>query len=297
MHKRDSGVTPPSVIYRVEPEYSDEARQAGIEGTVVLSALIDEKGKATNLKVTQPLGHGLDQMAMEAVDRWVFRPGMKDSKPAAVQTSIEVGFHLRSSLSWHLSDISYKPLEDASDPVLTSEKYPPNAAPGSTASITLSFDVDEHGVPVRLQVEKSSDRKWEADVLAAVGEWRFAPGMRNFEAVVVPCTVSLTLGESRSALGGPLRIGNGVLPPQVISKVAPKYTKEASKAKLEGTVIVLVVVDEQGHPRDVRVIRPLGLGLEEMAIEAVRQWLFRPGTKDGKPVAVQATIQVNFLLR
>src|ERR1035438_551294 len=112
---------------------------------------------------------------------------MKEGKPVAVQTSIDVGFHLLNgppnSLSWHLSDISYKPPEDASDPVLTSEKYPPNAAPGNKASVTLSFDVDEQGVPVHLQVEKSSDKKWEADVIAAVGEWRFSAGMRNFKAV------------------------------------------------------------------------------------------------------------------
>jgi TonB family protein len=61
-------------------------------------------------------------------------------------------------------------------------------------------------------------------------------------------------------------------------------------------VLLAVVVDTNGRPNDLRVIRPLGLGLDEMAMEAVRQWLFRPGTKDGKPVAVQATIQINFRL-
>jgi TonB family protein len=198
--------------------------------------------------------------------------------------------------SWHLSDISYKPPEDTSEPVLTSEKYPPNAAPGSAASVTLSFDIDEHGIPTHLQVEKSSDQKWEATVVAAVQDWRFSPGMRVFAGAVVPCTVSLVLSEARSTQTAPARIGNGVTAPQVLRKVAPKYTKEAAKAKLEGTVIVFVVVDSDGHPRDLRVLRPLGFGLDEKAIEAVSKWEFRPGTKDGKPVAVQATIEVNFRL-
>jgi protein TonB len=57
-----------------------------------------------------------------------------------------------------------------------------------------------------------------------------------------------------------------------------------------------VVVDEKGNPRDLKVMRPLGLGLDQKAIEAVEKWKFRPGMKDGKPVAVQATIEVNFRL-
>jgi len=55
-------------------------------------------------------------------------------------------------------------------------------------------------------------------------------------------------------------------------------------------------VDEKGNPRELKVIRPLGLGLDQKAIEAVEKWKFKPGMKDGKPVAVQATIEVNFRL-
>lgn len=96
--------------------------------------------------------------------------------------------------------------------------------------------------------------------------------------------------------GGAYRIGGGVSPPSVIFKVEPEYSEEARKAKFQGTVVLFVVVDEKGNPRDLRVIRPLGLGLDQKAIEAVEKWKFRPGTKDGKPVPVQATIEVNFRL-
>jgi TonB family protein len=201
------------------------------------------------------------------------------------------------SVSWHLSDISYRTPENGSDPLLMKEKYPPNAVSGNKESVTLAFDVDEQGVPVNLHVEKSSDPKWDTEVLAAVQEWRFNPGQVALQAVVVPCTVILTLGESGQAPPGPLRFGRDVTAPQVIHKVAPKYSKEARKARLEGTVILYVVVDEQGNPRELRPIRPLGKGLDEAAIEAVHQWQFRPGMKDGKPVAVQVTIEVNFRLK
>ena len=96
--------------------------------------------------------------------------------------------------------------------------------------------------------------------------------------------------------GGAYRIGGGVSPPSVILKVEPEYSEEARKAKFQGTVILFVVVDEKGNPRELKVIRPLGLGLDQKAIEAVEKWKFRPGMKDGKPVAVQATIEVNFRL-
>jgi TonB family protein len=61
-------------------------------------------------------------------------------------------------------------------------------------------------------------------------------------------------------------------------------------------VVLFVVVDDKGMPQQLRVLRPLGLGLDEKAIEAVQKWRFKPGVKDGRPVAVQATIEVNFRL-
>jgi len=91
-------------------------------------------------------------------------------------------------------------------------------------------------------------------------------------------------------------VGGGVSAPVPLYKVEPEYSEEARKAKYQGTVILSIVIDEQGRPRDLKVIRPLGLGLDEKAIEAVSKWRFRPGYKDGKPVAVLATVEVNFRL-
>jgi len=96
--------------------------------------------------------------------------------------------------------------------------------------------------------------------------------------------------------GGAYRIGGGVSAPVPIYKPEPEYSEEARKAKFQGTVVLFIVVDEKGNPRDLKVIRPLGLGLDQKAIEAVQKWKFRPGMKDGHPVSVQATIEVNFRL-
>lgn len=96
--------------------------------------------------------------------------------------------------------------------------------------------------------------------------------------------------------GGAYKIGGGVSPPSVLFKVEPEYSEEARKAKFQGTVVLFVVVDEKGNPRELKVVRPLGLGLDQKAIEAVEKWKFRPGMKDGHAVPVQATIEVNFRL-
>jgi periplasmic protein TonB len=96
--------------------------------------------------------------------------------------------------------------------------------------------------------------------------------------------------------GGAYKIGGGVSAPSLLHKVEPEYSEEARKAKYQGTVVLYVVVDENGNPRELKVMRPLGLGLDQKAIEAVQKWKFRPGMKDGHAVAVQATIEVNFRL-
>ncbi len=96
--------------------------------------------------------------------------------------------------------------------------------------------------------------------------------------------------------GGVFKIGGGVSAPVATFKPEPEYSEEARKAKYQGEVWLSVVVDEKGVPQDIKVTRKLGLGLDEKAIEAVRKWRFKPGMKDGKPVAVQATIAVSFHL-
>jgi len=103
-------------------------------------------------------------------------------------------------------------------------------------------------------------------------------------------------GEGGGFGGGVYRIGGGVTAPTLIYKVEPEYSEEARKAKFQGTVVLYVVVDEKGMPRDLKVVRALGLGLDEKAIEAVKKWRFRPGYLNGKAVAVAATIEVNFRL-
>ena len=84
--------------------------------------------------------------------------------------------------------------------------------------------------------------------------------------------------------------------PRVVYQPDPEYSEEARKAKYQGTCVLWLVVGPDGKPRDIRVARSLGLGLDEKAIEAVKTWKFEPAMKDGKPVAVQINVEVSFRL-
>jgi TonB family protein len=96
--------------------------------------------------------------------------------------------------------------------------------------------------------------------------------------------------------GDAFRVGGGVTAPALVAKVEPQYPQDALNARVEGTVVLAVVVGADGVARDLRVIRSLRPDLDQKAMEAVSQWKFQPGQKDGKPVNVQATVEVNFRL-
>jgi TonB family protein len=93
-----------------------------------------------------------------------------------------------------------------------------------------------------------------------------------------------------------LNAGGDVSRPALVSKVEPEYTEEARAAKFQGVAVLYIVVEPDGSPSHIRVVKSLGLGLDEKAIEAVQKWHFKPGVKNGVAVPVAATVEVNFKL-
>jgi protein TonB len=94
--------------------------------------------------------------------------------------------------------------------------------------------------------------------------------------------------------GGLEKIGGGVSQPVVLFSPEPEFSEEARKAKFMGVVLVNLVVDANGHPQNVHVLRGVGMGLDEKAVEAVKLYRFKPAMKAGKPVAVELNVEVNF---
>jgi protein TonB len=93
---------------------------------------------------------------------------------------------------------------------------------------------------------------------------------------------------------GPLRVGGNVKPPVAVLRVDPIYTEVARRARVQGIVIIEAVIDRQGNVTEAHVLKPLPFGLDAAALQAVKQWKFRPGTLNGQPVPVYYNLTVNF---
>jgi TonB family protein len=97
--------------------------------------------------------------------------------------------------------------------------------------------------------------------------------------------------------GGLYHVGGGVSAPVALFQPEAEFSDEARRAKYQGVVVVSIIVDAQGNPQNPRVVRALGMGLDEKAVEAVKKYKFKPAMKDGKtPVPVMVSIEVNFRL-
>ena len=107
----------------------------------------------------------------------------------------------------------------------------------------------------------------------------------------------VSFGMANSQAQEPLKLGPGITPPKIISKVQPSYPVDAKKAKHEGIVQLALVIGADGKIENIRVSKPLDPSLDKSAIDAVRQWTFEPATKDGKPVKVEVHLEINFSLK
>jgi periplasmic protein TonB len=103
-------------------------------------------------------------------------------------------------------------------------------------------------------------------------------------------------GEGGGTGGGIFHVGGGVSPPRQIYAPEPEFSEEARKAKYQGVCTLGLIVGTDGHPSNIRVLSSLGMGLDEKAIEAVKNWRFEPAMKDGHPVRVEIAVEVDFHL-
>ncbi len=103
-------------------------------------------------------------------------------------------------------------------------------------------------------------------------------------------------GQGGGTGGGIYSVGGGVIAPIPIYEPQPPYSEEARKAKFQGTVVLMIVVDAQGNVTDVHVVRHLGLGLDENAEQTVRTWKFKPAMRNNTPVPVRVSVEVSFRL-
>ena len=190
------GIVPPFVVSKAQPAYSDEARLAKLEGSVLLSLVVGADGRPRDIQVARPLGLGLDESAMENVRAWQFKPGSRNGIPVDVVVNEEVFFRPQRTLwDWHATRAVFQPPPLATRPILIQVKFPATVDLEENASVTIAFDIDPKGVPANLHVVKSSNAMWEGEVLAAVRQgWRFRPGLIGRKPVTVPAWFEFVRG-------------------------------------------------------------------------------------------------------
>ena len=191
-----------------------------------------------------------------------------------------------------------KPGNGVTTPVLIREVKPayPKAAMDRKVQgvVEVKAVVLADGTVGDVTVKKSLDPDLDAEAIRAAKQWKFKPGTKDGEPVPVEVSIELSF----TLRDGPVyKIGAGVSAPVLMKEVKPKYTDGAMRRKMQGVVEVAAVVLEDGTVGDVKVTKPLDEELDQQAVAAAKQWTFKPGTVDGKPVKVQVTIELSFTLR
>jgi TonB family protein len=170
----------------------------------------------------------------------------------------------------------------------------------------IGLIVDAEGLPQDVHVIKSLEPSLEQNAVAAVEQYRFKPAMKDGTIPVpveIKIEVDFTLYKSPGSPGcspeypAPVQAASGrVIPPVLISHVAPKYTRDARKKRITGTCTLQLTIDASGIPRNVRVVKSLDPGLDLSAVKAVERWRYRPAVKDDVPIPIDSTVNVNFKL-
>lgn len=230
------------LVKKVAPVYPPLARQARIQGTVILKVVIDKSGNV--LEVRPVSGHPmLAPAAVDAVRQWKYQPYLVNGEPVEVETDVQVIFKIEGEPA------PPTPAENA-----------PGTGPGEVPG----------GVP------------GAGPALPQVG--------------IIGGIVQATPGDSNApALPKRIRVSSGVARQLLISKVNPEYPPDAREQGVQGVVFLKVNIDKEGNVYRAELISGHPL-LAPAAIEAVKQWKYKPFLLNGQAIEVETQIQVNFTL-
>ncbi len=208
----------PQLLRRTAPSYTSEALAAGVQGSVVLEAVIEPDGTAQDLQIVKSLGFGLDDQAREEIaGNWLFRPALLEGRPVPAPARIEVDFRLSRQSEW--------------------------AQPQEYPSLTEALGQGSPAASFAREARAGSDSSREAILLR---------------------------------------------------RTEPSYTQAAIEAGVEGAVVLEVVVRRDGTAASPRLVKRLGFGLDEKALEEIVHWRFLPALREGRPVESRVTIKVTF---
>jgi len=277
------------LVSRVNPVYPAEAKKAGIQGIVVLRATIAKDGTVSDLKVVSG-DPQLADSALNAVRQWRYAPLEK-----SVITDVRVNYTLADGGGTPPAPTVAKEGEEATEGTIQPIKqiqptYPQLAKAGGIQGIVvLRATIEKDGSVSNLEVVRGHPLLVKA-AIDAVRQWRYPAD----NAGTTDVTLNFTLEKDSAPAANSQPLETGETRPIPIFKPDPPYTKEAKAAKLQGTVVLRIGIGADGTVSDAKVVKSLDPGLDASAVKTVMTWKFHPATKDGKPVPVKSTIEINF---
>jgi len=176
--------------------------------------------------------------------------------------------------------------------IAEADRFKPGTQNGSPVAVAISLDIEIKSCvgPANENSGNTSPSLW----LRALPNQRIGPPPESrSKTILLPSLASQRDSGDNSHLE---RLIDKVSAPVPLNQVNVDLSDAAKKAKYQGVSIVSVIVDVHGMPQDPRVVRPLGMGLDEKALEAVGRYRFKPAMREGVPVPVTITIEVNFRL-
>jgi TonB family protein len=235
------GITVPALLPLNMPRIPLEECQNKVDGTVLLSVIVDSVGEPRDLWFLRAMGNDIDKLALEVAAHDRFTPGTINGSPVAVAQSLE--------LSLNACRIETKDPSGATSSHLELHSQP-------TQSLSAAFQPPKEAV------------------LTSGDSW----------------------SDSKKRPPRTEQVGGNVAAPIVLISPQPQLTDEARRAKYQGVCIVSLIVDRNGMPQDVKLVRNLDYGLGVKAIEAMNKARFKPAMKQGEPVPAFLNVKMEFRL-
>ena len=186
---------PPVPLMRCqEPQFTPEALLAHLAGSVTVSLTVDDDGTPNDIHVVNPLGLGLDEMAISCMGQSRYSPAQKDGKPVPTKMSVSLGFPDRWESEWHLGKAIFETPEGGARPVFLKAKFPGASSEKRGATVCVHLTVDKSGSPSAVRISSQQDAKLDRQALSIVNEFRFKPGTKAGRPVEVPATFNLVHG-------------------------------------------------------------------------------------------------------
>ena len=305
----------PEVVKQVQPDYPDEAMKKRLEGTVWLQLLVGEEGKVTEVKVQKSDAEVFNKAAIDAGMQWLFKPASVNGKPIQVWVSVPFKFKLMTGKKDGASTETQKkppppdtPYDKAPEAIKqVPPSYPADAKKkGLEGMVWLKVWIDESGRVGKVAIQKSDSKVFESAAIAAAEQWAFRPAMRDGKPVDVWVTIPIRfkLADKEKGQSGPALMKKKLVSPaedlkvdkepEALNQVNPKYPEKAMHDGIEGPVWTKMWIDESGNVVDATIAKSDNDTLNEAALEAGKQWKFKPALLGGKPVAVWITVPFRF---